>query len=236
MIAIEQNLAAVRQRIDASAKQAGRKAPSLLAVSKGQPASAIRRAFAAGQSEFAESYIQEALAKIDEISDLAIVWHFIGPIQSNKTAAIAEHFAWAHSVDRLKIAERLAAARPAALTPLNVCLQVNISGEASKNGAAPDDLPLLAAAVARLPRLKLCGLMAIPAPTDDVHEQRRAFQRVRECYDSLRRDGHDLDTLSMGMSQDLEAAIAEGATVVRVGTAIFGPRGELGKPVKITPS
>ena len=236
MIAIEQHIDQVLRRIDASAKQAGRKAPSLLAVSKGQPASAIRRAFAAGQSEFAESYVQEALAKIVEISDLAIVWHFIGPIQSNKTAAIAEHFAWVHSVDRLKIAERLAAARPATLAPLNVCLQVNISFEASKSGAAPDDLPLLAAAVARLPRLKLRGLMTIPAPTDDVAEQRRAFQGVRERYDSLRRDGHDLDTLSMGMSQDLEAAIAEGATVVRVGTAIFGPRGEMGKPVKITPS
>ncbi len=212
------------RRIDASAKQAGRKAPSLLAVSKGQPASAIRRAFAAGQSEFAESYVQEALAKIAETSDLAIVWHFIGPIQSNKTVAIAEHFAWVHSVDRLKIAERLAAARRAALAPLNVCLQVNISGEASKSGAPPDDLAMLATAVAQLPRLKLRGLMAIPAPSDDVSEQRRAFHQVREHYDSLRRDGHDLDTLSMGMSQDLEAAIAEGATIVRVGTAIFGPR------------
>jgi PLP dependent protein len=214
----------VLRRIDASSKQAGRKSPSLLAVSKGQPVSAIRRAFAAGQSEFAESYVQEALAKIAETSDLAIVWHFIGPIQSNKTTVIAEHFAWAHSVDRLKIAERLAAARPSPLAPLNVCLQVNISGEASKSGTAPDDLPALAAAVARLPRLKLRGLMAIPAPSDDVGEQRRAFHQVREHYDSLRRDGHDLDTLSMGMSQDLEAAILEGATIVRVGTAIFGPR------------
>lgn len=224
MIAVEQNLANVLRRIDVSAQQAGRKAPSLLAVSKGQPASAIRRAFAAGQSEFAESYLQEALAKFAETSDLAIIWHFIGPIQSNKTAALAEHFSWVHSVDRLKTAERLAAARPVALTPLNVCLQVNISFEASKSGVAPDDLATLAAAVSRLPRVKLRGLMTIPAPADDVSEQRRAFQRVRERYDSLRRDGYDLDTLSMGMSQDLEAAIFEGATIVRVGTAIFGPR------------
>ncbi len=224
MIAVEQNLADVLRRIDVCAQQAGRKAPSLLAVSKGQPASAIRRAFAAGQSEFAESYLQEALAKIAETSDLAIIWHFIGPIQSNKTALLAEHFSWVHSVDRLKTAERLAAARAVALTPLNVCLQVNISFEASKSGVAPDDLATLAAAVSRLPRLKLRGLMTIPAPADDVSEQRRAFQRVRERYDSLRRDGYDLDTLSMGMSQDLEAAIFEGATIVRVGTAIFGPR------------
>ncbi len=224
MIAVEQNLAAVLRRIDASAQRAGRNAPSLLAVSKGQPTSAIRRAFAAGQSEFAESYVQEALVKIADSSDLAIVWHFIGPIQSNKTAAIAEHFSWAHGVDRLKIAARLAAARPLTLAPLNVCLQVNISVEANKSGVAPDDLATLAAAVSRLPRLKLRGLMTIPAPTHDVDQQRRAFRRVRELYDCLRRDGYGLDTLSMGMSQDLEAAIAEGATVVRVGTAIFGPR------------
>ncbi len=224
MIAVEQNLAAVLQRIDISANQAGCKAPSLLAVSKGQPVSTIRRAFAAGQSEFAESYVQEALAKMAETGDLAIIWHFIGPIQSNKTAVIAEHFSWVHSVDRLKIAERLAATRPAVLAPLNVCLQVNISFEASKSGVAPANLCTLAAAVSRLPRLKLRGLMTIPAPASDVNEQRSAFRRLRGLYEFLRRDGHDLDTLSMGMSQDLEAAIAEGATIVRVGTAIFGPR------------
>lgn len=224
MISIEQNLAEVLRLISAGAKQAGRKAPSLLAVSKGQPVSAIRRAFAAGQAEFAESYAQEALGKITELRELNIVWHFIGPIQSNKTAAIAENFSWVHSVDRVKIAERLAAARPGVLAPLNVCLQVNVSGEASKSGVAPNELATLAATVSRLPRLKLRGLMTIPAPTDEVSEQRHAFRRVRELSDSLRRDGYDLDTLSMGMSQDLEAAIAEGATIVRVGTAIFGPR------------
>ncbi len=224
MIAVEQNLAAVLQRIDVSANRAGRKAPSLLAVSKGHPASAIRRAFAAGQSEFAGSYVQEALARMAETGDLAIIWHFIGPIQSNKTAVIAEHFSWVHSVDRLKIAERLAAARPAGLAPLNVCLQVNISFEASKSGVSPDNLTALAAAVSRLPRLKLRGLMTIPAPTNDLGKQRLAYQRVRELYDALRLDGYDLDTLSMGMSHDLEAAIAEGASIVRVGTAIFGSR------------
>lgn len=224
MISIEQNLAEVLRLISGGAKQAGRKAPSLLAVSKGQPVSAIRRAFAAGQAEFAESYAQEALGKITELRELNIVWHFIGPIQSNKTAAIAENFSWVHSVDRVKIAERLAAARPVVLAPLNVCLQVNVSGEASKSGVAPNELGTLAAVVSRLPRLKLRGLMTIPALTDDVSEQRHAFRRVRELCDSLRRDGYDLDTLSMGMSQDLEAAIAEGATIVRVGTAIFGPR------------
>lgn len=224
MISIEQNLAEVLRLISGGAKQAGRKAPSLLGVSKGQPVSAIRRAFAAGQAEFAESYAQEALGKITELRELNIVWHFIGPIQSNKTAAIAENFSWVHSVDRVKIAERLAAARPVVLAPLNVCLQVNVSGEASKSGVAPNELGTLAAVVSRLPRLKLRGLMTIPALTDDVSEQRHAFRRVRELCDSLRRDGYDLDTLSMGMSQDLEAAIAEGATIVRVGTAIFGPR------------
>jgi PLP dependent protein len=224
LIAIEDNLAAVRQRIEVCSKQLGRKPASLLAVSKGQPASAIRRAFVAGQSEFAESYLQEALAKIAETADLNIIWHFIGPIQSNKTAAIAEYFSWVHGIDRVKIAERLSGARPADMQPLNVCLQVNISGEASKSGVEPDKLRALAAAVSPMPSLKLRGLMTIPEPSDDLAEQRRAFHRVRTLYDSLRRDGYDLDTLSMGMSRDLESAIAEGATIVRIGTAIFGPR------------
>ena len=186
--------------------------------------SAIRRAFAVGQSEFAESYVQEALAKIAETGDLAIGWHFIGPIQSNKTAAIAEHFSWVHSLARDKIAQRLAAVRSVALAPLNVCLQVNVSGEASKSGVAPADLAGLAKTVLGLPRLKLRGLMAIPAPTDDLAQQRNGFERLREYYDALCREGYDLDTLSMGMSQDLEAAITAGATIVRVGTGIFGPR------------
>ena len=224
MIEVEKNLAAVLRRIGSCSQRAGRKPPSLLAVSKGQPVSAIRRAFAVGQSEFAESYVQEALAKIAETGDLAIGWHFIGPIQSNKTAAIAEHFSWVHSLARDKIAQRLAAVRSVALAPLNVCLQVNVSGEASKSGVAPADLAGLAKTVLGLPRLKLRGLMAIPAPTDDLAQQRNGFERLREYYDALCREGYDLDTLSMGMSQDLEAAITAGATIVRVGTGIFGPR------------
>jgi PLP dependent protein len=232
MIPIEQNLQAVRARMAESAKAHGRKAPSLLAVSKGMPESAIRRAFAAGQFEFGESYLQEALTKIADTRDLPIIWHFIGPIQSNKTALIAENFAWVHSVDRLKIAERLAAARAGNLAPLNVCVQINVSGEASKSGIAPSELAALAPKIAALPKLRLRGLMAIPAPTDDANKQRTAFCQVREQFEILRNAGHPLDTLSMGMSDDLDAAIAEGSTIVRIGTAIFGPR-DYAKPVKI---
>ena len=226
MTDIEQNLATVRARVERAKTTYGRNAASLLAVSKGMPESAIRRAFAAGQYEFGESYLQEAIAKILATRDLPIVWHFIGPIQSNKTAAIAENFSWVHSVDRIKIAERLAAARPTRLAPLNVCIQINSSGETSKSGVAPVDLAMLAAVIVVLPRLKLRGLMAIPAPTNDPVEQRRAFRNVRQQYKVLRDAGYSLDTLSMGMSEDLEAAIAEGATIVRVGTAVFGPRDE----------
>ena len=224
MNAIEHNLSVVRGRIEQAAQAYARNAASLLAVSKGQPESAIRRAFAAGQHDFGESYLQEALAKIIATHDLPIVWHYIGPIQSNKTAAIAEHFSWVHGVDRLKIAARLSASRADGLAPLNVCIQINSSGEASKSGVPSAELATLASAVATLPRLRLRGLMAIPALTEDVNKQRRSFHSVREQFDALCRAGHPLDTLSMGMSQDLEAAIAEGATIVRVGTAIFGPR------------
>ena len=222
---IAANLAAVNQRIQKAAQIYGREPPSLLAVSKGQPDSAIRRAFAAGQIEFAESYLQEALAKMALLKDLPIVWHFIGPIQSNKTAQIAQHFDWVHSVDRVKIAERLASARPENISPLNVCVQVNVSGEASKSGVGPGELPAITEAVSTLPGLRLRGLMSIPEPTLDVASQRASFRAVSDMLQLLRSQGHDLDTLSMGMSGDLEAAITEGATIVRVGTAIFGPRG-----------
>lgn len=223
MSTIPENIAKVRTRIRAAAQAAGRdpQAVCLLAVSKTKPAAALREAFACGQQDFGENYLQEALAKQAELADLALVWHFIGPIQSNKTRALAEHFAWVHSVDRLKIAERLSAQRPAHLPALNICLQVNVSGEASKSGCAPEELPALATAVAALPGLRLRGLMAIPEPTDDRAAQHAAFARLRQLRDSL---PMPLDTLSMGMSDDLEAAIAEGATWVRIGSALFGAR------------
>jgi pyridoxal phosphate enzyme (YggS family) len=223
---IEQRLALVRSRIEYAAARFGRDPGEirLVAASKTFDASAVRQAHAAGQVDFGENYVQEAIDKMGELGDLALVWHFIGPIQSNKTRAIAEHFDWVHSVDRLKVAERLSAQRPASMPPLEICLEVNISGEASKGGVAVVDLPVLAQAVAALPRLRLRGLMAIPAPSTDPAEQRAAFAAVRRLYEALRASGYSLDTLSMGMSGDLEAAIAEGATMVRVGTAIFGER------------
>jgi pyridoxal phosphate enzyme (YggS family) len=223
---LQQRLDLVRSRIAAAAGEAGRAAGEirLIAASKTFDAGAVREAHAAGQSDFGENYVQEALDKMARLGDLPLTWHFIGPIQSNKTRAIAERFDWVHSVDRLRVAERLSAQRPQSLPPLDVCLEVNISGEASKGGAAAEDLPALAAAVARLPRLRLRGLMAIPAPSADPAAQRAAFARVRTLYDALRARGYPLDTLSMGMSGDLEAAIAEGATMVRVGTALFGER------------
>ena len=184
----------------------------------------MRDAATAGQQRFGENYVQEGVAKAAELSALGLEWHFIGPLQSNKTRAVAETFSWVHSIDRLKIAERLAEQRPAELPPLQVCLQVNVSGEASKSGVSIESTAELAAQLVRLPRLRLRGLMAIPAPSDDYDEQRQAFRRVRELFERLRNDGLALDTLSMGMSHDLEAAIAEGATLVRVGTAIFGER------------
>jgi pyridoxal phosphate enzyme (YggS family) len=197
---------------------------TLVAVSKTRPATAIRSAYEEGQRDFGENYLQEALEKIAAFPGEALVWHFIGPIQSNKTRAIAEHFDWVHSVDRLKLARRLNDQRPPDMPPLNVCLQVNISGEASKSGVEPEALAALATSVAELPRLRLRGLMAIPAASDDPEQQRRPFRALREALERLRADGLALDTLSMGMTNDLEAAIAEGATLVRVGTAIFGPR------------
>lgn len=196
----------------------------LLAVSKTFPAIALREAYQAGQRQFAESYLQEAQEKLATLQDLAIEWHFIGPIQSNKTRIIAEHFAWVHSVDRLKIAERLSAQRPQHLPPLQLCLQVNISQEASKSGVSPDQLSELAQAIIQLPGLTLRGLMAIPAPSDDVAVQRAAFAQLRELKDQLNQQGLQLDTLSMGMSHDFAAAIQEGATLIRVGSAIFGNR------------
>ncbi len=197
---------------------------TLLAVSKTQPAERLRELYQLGQRDFGENYLQEALAKQAALADLRICWHFIGPIQSNKTKSIAEHFDWVHSVDRIKVARRLSEQRPETLPALNVCLQVDISGEASKSGVPPEALPELAEAVAELPRLRLRGLMCIPAPSDDFAEQRRAFAEMRHGFEALRARGHALDTLSMGMSGDLEAAIAEGATLVRIGTALFGPR------------
>ncbi|WP_444815668.1 YggS family pyridoxal phosphate-dependent enzyme [Stutzerimonas frequens] len=228
MSTIEKNIAKVAARIREAAQAVHRDAATvgLLAVSKTQPAAAIREAFAAGLRDFGENYLQEALDKQVELDDLPLIWHFIGPIQSNKTKAIAEHFDWVHSVDRLKIAQRLSDQRPATLPPLNVCLQVNVSGEASKSGCAPQELGPLAEAVAAMPQLRLRGLMCIPAPTEDPAEQRAAFARLRLLRDEL---ALDLDTLSMGMSQDLKAAIAEGATWVRIGTALFGAR-DYGRP------
>jgi len=194
----------------------------LLAVSKTQPAAAVAAVAAAGQRCFGENYLQEALDKMAELAALNLEWHFIGPIQANKTRSIAEHFAWVHSVDRLKIAERLNAQRPDDRPPLNICLEVNIDREPSKHGFTESELAEVARAVAALPRLQLRGLMAIPAPATDFAAQRQPFARLREWKERLNIEG--LDTLSMGMSDDLEAAIAEGATWVRIGTALFGPR------------
>ncbi|AZP70340.1 YggS family pyridoxal phosphate-dependent enzyme [Pseudomonas poae] len=228
MSTIADNIGLVSQRIRAAADAVQRDANSihLLAVSKTKPAQAVREAYAAGMHDFGENYLQEALGKQAQLSDLPLSWHFIGPIQSNKTRAIAENFAWVHSVDRLKIAQRLSEQRPADLAPLNICIQVNVSGEASKSGCTPADLPALANAISALPRLKLRGLMAIPEPTEDRAAQDAAFATVRELQASL---NLPLDTLSMGMSHDLESAIAQGATWVRIGTALFGAR-DYGQP------
>ncbi|WP_416139011.1 YggS family pyridoxal phosphate-dependent enzyme [Halomonas sp. HK25] len=226
---LAESLAAVRQRLADALSVAGRPTTGarLLAVSKTKPAARIREAWHLGQREFGENYAQEALAKQVELADLDdIVWHFIGPLQSNKTREVAEHFAWVHSVDREKIARRLNDQRPEGLPPLDVCLQVNISAEASKSGASLTELPALAEAVLAMPRLRLRGLMAIPAPGEDIHAQREPFTRLREALEALqgRFPEAPLDTLSMGMTHDLEAAVLEGATLVRVGTAIFGER------------
>ncbi|MBB3241384.1 hypothetical protein FHW68_002904 [Pseudomonas sp. Tn43] len=232
MSTIADNIAQVSSRIRAAALAAGRNEHSiqLLAVSKTKPVAALREAYAAGVRDFGENYLQEALGKQLELADLPLIWHFIGPIQSNKTRAIAEHFDWVHSVDRLKIAQRLSEQRPADLPPLNICIQVNVSGEASKSGCTPADLPALANAISALPRLKLRGLMAIPEPTDNRAAQDAAFAAVRDLIKSMQASLNlPLDTLSMGMSHDLESAIAMGATWVRIGTALFGAR-DYGQP------
>lgn len=223
---IHDRLQQIREAITAAERRYGRTPGTvrLLAVSKTHPPEALRAAAAAGQACFGESYLQEALAKIELLHDLALEWHFIGPIQSNKTRPIAERFHWVHSVDRLKIAQRLSQQRPPELPALNVCLQVNVSGESSKSGCDPEALPALAREVAALPRLRLRGLMAIPAAAADLERQRLPFRSLRLALEALNDTGLALDTLSMGMSDDLEAAIAEGATLVRVGSAIFGSR------------
>lgn len=226
MTTISTNLQAVRARIAAAAQLAGRAVEDirLLAVSKTFPPERVREAAQAGQIAFGENYLQESLGKIAALADLGLEWHFIGPLQSNKTRPVAEHFSWVHGIERLKIAERLSAARGAARPPLQVCIQVNVSGEASKSGVSPGETAALAHAVAGLPNLRLRGLMAIPEPTDDMPLARQRFAMLRELREVLNKAGMALDTLSMGMSHDLEAAILEGATIVRVGTAIFGER------------
>ncbi len=235
MSAITDHLQTVRTRVCRAAQQAHRDPSSvnLLAVSKTQPVSAILEAAEAGQLAFGENYEQEAVRKIMEIRqnrpDLKLEWHFIGPIQSNKTRAIAEHFDWVHSVDRERIARRLSDQRPEDMPPLNICLQVNISGEDSKSGVRPEELADLIKAVSGMPRLKLRGLMAIPEPQSDPEKQRQPFNAMKTLFEELKHTGYDLDTLSMGMSDDMEAAVQEGATTVRIGTAIFGQRHYPGK-------
>ncbi len=226
MSAIASNLQAVRARIAEAAIAAGRRPEEveLLAVSKTWPVDRVIEAARAGQRAFGENYVQEGVAKALATVDLDLTWHFIGPLQSNKTRLVAENFAWVHSIERFKIAERLSAQRPPAFPALQVCVQVNVSGETSKSGCAAEEALSLCRAVSVLPRLRLRGLMAIPEATDDACAQRAAFGRLRSIYNQLRADGLPLDTLSMGMSHDLEAAVAEGATIVRVGTAIFGER------------
>jgi pyridoxal phosphate enzyme (YggS family) len=220
-------LQSVRARIARAAQAAGR-APdsvSLLAVSKLQPTGMIRAAAVAGQADFGENYVQEGCDKVTALADVpGLVWHFIGQLQSNKTREVAAHFHWVHTIDRLRLAERLSAQRPAALTPLQVLLQVRLADEPGKGGVEPAQVPALAAAIAALPRLQLRGLMCIPPPVSDPEAQRLPFRQLRELLQSLQTAGMQMDTLSMGMSDDLEAAILEGATIVRVGTAIFGKR------------
>lgn len=228
MTMIAANLHLVRERIVTACTAADRDPAGveLLAVSKTFPADAVREALAGGQAAFGENYVQEGVAKIEALADVRtqLVWHCIGPLQSNKTRVVAEHFDWVHSIDRLKIAERLSEQRPDALPPLQVCLQVNVDGGANKSGVSAEEALALAQAVASLPRLRLRGLMAIPEPAADFDAQRALFLRARAVYDRIRDSGIALDTLSLGMSADLEAAIAAGSTMVRVGTAIFGGR------------
>ena len=225
MTIIADSLQAIQANIRTARAAANRTdAVTLLAVSKAQTADKLRTAYLAGQRAFGENYVQEAINKQAELSDCAIEWHFIGPIQSNKTALIAQHFDWVHSVDRLKIATRLNEARPQNAAPLNVCIQINSSDEASKSGVDIDSLAILATAINAMPRLKLCGIMAIPAPTKDLAKQRVQFKIVADAFKNLQQQGFELDTLSIGMSDDFVAAIHEGATIVRIGSALFGSR------------
>ena len=226
MTTIRNNLQSVHERIAAACASAGRDVNevTLLAVSKTFGPEDVRQAHAAGQSAFGENYIQEGIEKIALLQDLPLVWHCIGPIQSNKTRLVAQHFDWAHTVDRLKIAQRLSEQRPDALAPLSVCIQVNIDGGSTKAGVAPADALALAREVAQLPRLRLRGLMTIPEPAQGFAAQKEVHLKARALFDSLRDAGLPLDTLSMGMTADLEAAIHAGSTMVRVGTAIFGGR------------
>jgi PLP dependent protein len=223
---VEKNLKRIENLIAESARKYGRDPDSirLLAVSKRKPASDIRLAYRCGQTEFGENFLQEAQDKIEALQDLKIGWHFIGAIQSNKTRPIAQLFHWAHCIDRVKIARRLSAQRPAHMAPLNVCIQVNLDHEESKAGIDLGEVSDMAQAIRQLPGLRLRGLMSIPAPREDFAEQRAAFARLAGALESLRQQGIDCDTLSMGMTQDMEAAIAEGSTLVRIGTAIFGER------------
>ena len=223
---VSANLAQVRKRIELACQAVGRASDTvkLLAVSKTMPSQAVREAYAAGQLAFGENDVQEGVDKIAALADLPLEWHCIGPIQSNKTKLVAENFAWVHSIDRLKIAERLSAQRPVHLPPLQVCLQVNVDGGSNKSGVAPEDLLALAQAVAKLPHLQLRGIMTIPEPAETEAEARAVHQQAKRLFDHLKTAGLTLDTLSMGMTADLEAAVAEGSTCVRVGTAIFGAR------------
>jgi PLP dependent protein len=223
---LPERLAAVRYAIRRAAEAAGRDAAAitLIGVTKTHPVATVAAAAAAGLADFGENYLQEAVAKVVALRELAATWHFIGALQSNKTRPVAEHFDWVHTVDRAKIAQRLSDQRPFHAPPLNLCLQVHLGGEATKSGCAPADLPDLAAAVAGLPRIRLRGLMCVPPEESDVARQRAWFAELRRLREQLNAAGHSLDALSMGMSGDFEAAIAEGATHVRIGTAIFGPR------------
>jgi len=226
MSSIAQSLEKIRNRVTVLERRYGRPPGStqVLAVSKTKPPEAVRAAAEAGQRDFGENHVQDAITKLDALAELDLVWHFIGPIQSNKTRVVAARFDWVHSIDRAKIARRLNEQRPDDMPPLNVCVQVNVSGEESKSGVEPEAVQALAEVVSELPRLKLRGLMTLPRPCDALELQRRPFAALRGMLEALNASGYALDTLSMGMTNDMEAAIAEGATIVRIGTAIFGPR------------
>lgn len=223
---IEKNLALVHQQIEQAATKFNRETSdiTLLAVSKKKPSSDLRSAYDCGQRNFGENFLQEAQVKMRELSDLDIVWHFIGPVQSNKTRALAESFDWVHCIDRLKIARRLSDQRPESMPPLNICIQVNIDLETTKSGVAPGDIITLATAIRDLPQIRLRGLMSIPAQRSDFESQREPFAKLKQALQDLQQQGIDCDTLSIGMSHDMQAAIAEGSTLVRIGTAIFGER------------